>query len=74
MNEKYLKAPWHDTRKELPEIGHNRCVVYSTHLNSEFEAIFHKGKDGWKDYFTAFGRSFDYDYITYWRYYSEQED
>lgn len=76
MNEKYLKAPWHDSRKELPESGHNRCVCYSTHLGGEFEAIFHRARkdSGGRDFFTSFGRSYDYDYITYWRYYSDKED
>lgn len=72
-NEKYLKAPWHDTRKELPVTPHNMCVCYVPYLGCEVQMVFHKARkdSGYKDYFTYAGRSYDYDLIAYWRYLSE---
>ncbi len=74
--EKYLKAPWHSTKQELPDTAKgNRCVCYNTFCGCEMEMIFHRARkdSGYKDFFTADGRSYDYDHIAYWRYYTDKE-
>ncbi|MBQ0154758.1 MAG: hypothetical protein KBS70_08275 [Bacteroidales bacterium] len=77
MNNKYLSAPWHSTRDELPEAGHNMCVCVCPYLgNGEYEMIFHRARkdSGYKDFFTCCGRSYDYDLIKYWRYLTDKEE
>lgn len=76
MNEKYLKAPWHSTKVELPDTRRgNRVVCYNTFCGCEMEMTFHRARkdSGYADFFTAGGRSYDYWHISYWRYYSDKE-
>lgn len=75
--EKYLKAPWHNTKNELPDTGRgNVCVCYVPSYGCEMRMVFHRARkdSGYKDFFTADGRSYDYDFIAYWRYYADKED
>ena len=72
---KYTKEPWRSTEKELPSYGGAVCMCYNTFCNCEMMMVFHKARkdSGYKDYFTAGGRFYDYDWIKYWRYYYEKE-
>ncbi len=74
MENKYLKAPWHDTKYELPNYSGARCICFLPRYDCEVEMIFRKARkdSGYKDYFIECAkgcRIYDYDFITYWRYY-----
>ena len=76
---KYLRAPWHDTKKELPDTSKgNRCICYMPPYG-EIEMIFHRSRpnSGWKDFFMEAGCRkgivCDYDFVKYWRYFTENE-
>ena len=73
--DKYTKAPWRSTKNELPSYGGAVCMCYNSYLHCEMRMVFHRSRkdSGYKDFFTAEGRSYDYDWITYWAYYSEVE-
>lgn len=74
MSNKYLKTPWHSVKNELPNFGGAVCVCACPYLGSgEYRMIFHKAREG-KDYFVCFGRAYDYDMITYWRYNTDKEE
>ena len=71
----YTKAPWRESAKELPDGSGRRCICYIPQYG-EVEMIFHRSRpdSGYKDFFTecAGGRAYDYDYIKYWRYYTDE--
>ena len=74
--DKYLHAPWHDSKKELPEHSGLRCICYNTFHHCEMEMIFYKGHDGYKDFFKEVAkgnRAYDYSWIKYWKYYTDKE-
>lgn len=77
MKTKYLHAPWHDTKSELPDGSGRRCVCFLPMFGCEVEMIFHRSRkdSGYKDFFTECvgGRAYDYDFIRYWRYYTDPE-
>lgn len=78
MKTKYLHAPWHDTKSELPDGSGRRCVCFLPMFGCEVEMIFHRSRkdSGYKDFFTecaSGGRAYDYDHIKYWRYYTDPE-
>lgn len=79
MDNKYLKAPWHNTKTDLPSHSGERCICYNSFTHCEMEMIYRKSRpdSGYKDSFTECaykGRVYDYDWITYWRYYTDRED
>ena len=78
MKTKYLHAPWHDTKSELPDGSGRRCVCFLPMFGCEVEMIFHRSRkeSGYKDFFTecaSGGRAYDYDHIKYWRYYADKD-
>ena len=72
----YTKAPWRESKKELPEHSGMRCICFVPSLGCEVEMIFHRSRpdSGYKDYFTECAkgcRAYDWDFIKYWRYYTD---
>lgn len=79
MNEKYLKAPWRDSRKELPEHSGMRCICYNSYTNCEMEMIFYRARpgSGYADFFKECAKgnfTYDWGWIKYWRYYTDKEE
>ena len=76
IDEKYLKEPWHDSAAELPSYGGAVCVCYVPKYGCEMHMVFHRSRkdSGYKDFFTAEGRSYDYDCIKFWCYYADTEE
>lgn len=74
MEDKYLKAPWHSTKDELPSYSGARCMCYHSWFNCEMEMIFHKSRkdSGYLDSFKEVnGKEYDYNMIKYWCYYTD---
>lgn len=76
LSEKYKKAPWRESTKELPTYGGAVCICYVPMYHCEMKMVFHRSRkdSGYKDFFTAEGRSYDYDCIKYWCYYGDTEE